>query len=361
MAGARRADLADSLRADAQAEWAAIDPEKVDEALERLPRAWTVSDYALLVLADVNMIDQAVHGCRETIWYASREAKFLFPPAPRLLDALSCAAMAHVSRFEYRMDLSDLDEAKFLARQVLALAREAGIEAGAWVRASMALAQADLWRYRVTGDTSGLDDAIEGLEIPAQTGDPRIEGLLAECLQARAETAEQQQALEELDRARAILDRLLDPDYEIPNLKVLPWVEAHWGATLCRVELIAYELTGDEPHLAKAMHLGRTAISHVEPSTAEAEEAHLSALLTWMTEAGVTAEAEEVAAEQTEIAIAAGTGQYWYALSSALMHADWSLQRGWSQPATTSARIAYDIVDQALDHQAGEEYRSTLR
>ncbi len=146
------------------AEWSAIDPEAVDEALDRLPRAWTVADYALRVLADVHLIDTAVHGCRETIWYGSREAWFLFPPTSGLLNALSCAALAHVARFEYRLDLGDLDEATFLAEQVLTLGREGGLETGSWVRASMANARADLWRYRVLGNPDLIDVAAPDWE-----------------------------------------------------------------------------------------------------------------------------------------------------------------------------------------------------
>ena len=130
MAEARRADLEAALRAEADTAWAEIDPAAVDEALAQLPRAWTVADFALCVLADVNLIDKAVYGCREIIWYASREARFLFPPATPLLDALACAALAYVARFEYRCDLGDLDEATFLARQVLTLGRETGLEQG---------------------------------------------------------------------------------------------------------------------------------------------------------------------------------------------------------------------------------------
>ena len=164
-------------------------------------------------------------------------------------------------------------------------------------------------------------------------------------------------ALADLERARDILDRLLDPEYPIPSLHVLPWLEAGWGATWCQVELTAYRITGEERYLARAVHLGRTAIAHVLPSTAEAEAAHLAALLAWVTADGVTREWQEIAARQVEIAIAAGTGRYWYAFTSALAHAEWGLSREWSQPATTSARIAYDIVDQTINHQSGEEYR----
>jgi hypothetical protein len=357
VATAKRADLEAALRAEAAAAWAEIDPAAVDEALARLPRAWTVADFALCVLADVNLIDKAVYGCRETIWYASREARFLFPPATNLLDALACAALAHVARFEYRCDLGDLDEATFLARQVLTLGHESGLDVGPWVRASIALARADLWRYRVLRDHALVSAAVGYIAEPADTGDPLAEALLAECLQARAETLDPDAAMIDLERARGILDRLLDPDYPLPNLKVLPWLEASWGATWCLVELTAYKITGEERHLSKAVHLGRTAITHVLPSTAEAEAAHLAALLAWVTTDGVTREWEEIAAKQVEIAIAAGTGRYWYAFTSALTHAEWSLPHGWSQPGTASARIAYDIVDQTIDHQSGEEYR----
>jgi hypothetical protein len=351
VAAAKRADLEAGLRTDAAAAWAAIDPEAVDEALALLPRAWTVSDFALRVLADVNLIDQAVHGCRETIWYASREARFLFPPATQLLDALACAAHSHVSRFEYRLDLGDLDEATFLAEQVLTLGQEARLDVGPWARASEALARADLWRYRVLGDPDLIDAAIGQLEEPANTGDPGLQALLAECLQARAEALEREDALTDLERARGILDRLLDPEYPIPRLKVLPWLEAGWGATWCLVDLTAYKITGEERYLSRAVHLGRTAINHVLPSTADAEAAHLAALLAWITADGVTSSWEDLAGEQVKIAIAAGTGRYWYALQSALTHAEWS------QLGTDSARIAYDIVDQALNHQSGEKYR----
>jgi CHAT domain len=357
VAAANRADLDATLRDEAAAAWAAIEPQAVDEALAQLPRAWTLGDFALRVLADVNVIDEAVFGCRETIWYASREARFLFPPAPQLLDGLACAAHSHVSRFEYRLDLGDLDEATFLAEQVLTLGQETRLDVSTWARAAAALAWADLWRYRVLGDPDFVDAAIDHIEEPANTGDPGMQALLAECLQARALTLDPDDALTDLERARAILDRLLDPEYQIPNLKVLPWLEAGWGATWCLVELTAYQITGEEECLSRAVHLGRTAIIHVLPSTAEAEAAHLAALLTWITADGVTRKSEEIAAEQVEIAIAAGTGRYWYALQSALTHAEWGLSHGWSQPGTTSARIAYDIVDQTLDHQSGEEYR----
>src|SRR4029450_77223 len=136
------------------------------------------------------------------------------------------------------------------------------------------------------------------------------------------------------------------PKYPTPPLKVLPWLEANWGATWCLVELTAYTVTGDERFLRHAIHLGRTAIEHVLPSTAEAEAAHLAALLAWIAAEGVTPRWEDVAAEQVDIAIAAGTGRSWYGLQSALRHAEWSLPRGWSQSGTTSARIAYDMVDQ---------------
>jgi hypothetical protein len=53
VAAARRADLEDALRAEATVAWAAIDPEAVDNALAQLPRAWTVADFALRVVADV--------------------------------------------------------------------------------------------------------------------------------------------------------------------------------------------------------------------------------------------------------------------------------------------------------------------
>lgn len=357
MATAKRADLEDALRADAAAAWAAIDPEAVDEALAQLPRAWTVTDFALRVLADVNVIDQAVYGCRETIWYASREARFLFPPATQLLDALACAAHSHVSRFEYRLDLGDLDEATFLAEQVLTLGQETRLDVGTWARASEALARADLWRYRVVGDPGLIDAAIGHLEEAANTGDPGLQALLAECLQAGAEALDPEEALTDLEQARRILDRLLDPKYPIPPPKVLPWLEAGWGATWCLVELTTYRITGEERYLSRAVHLGRTAINHVLPSTAEAEAAHLAALLTWITADGVTSRSEDLAGEQVEIAVAAGTGRYWYAFQSALTHAEWSLSRGWSQPGATSARIAYDMVDQTLNHQSGEEYR----
>lgn len=358
MAPARRADLEDGLRAEAEAAWAAVDPEAIEDALEQLPWAWTVSDFALRVLADVNVIDRAVYGCRETIWHASREARHLFPPSTALLDALACAALAHVARFEYRCDLGDLDEATFLARQVWELGEiDGGLEIGPYVRSAIALARADLWRYRVLGDPALATAAVAYIERPAQTGDPSAEALLAECLHARARTLEPDAARADLEQARAILSQLLDPEYSIPGLEVLPWLEAEWGAIWCQVELAAFELTGDVQQLHRSVHLGQTSTGHVLPSTADAEAAHLAALLTWIAVDGVTPELETLAAEQAEVAVAAGTGRFWYAFESALTHAEWSLPNGWSQPATTSARIAYDIVDQVIDLQSAEEYR----
>jgi hypothetical protein len=311
---------------------------------------------AARVLADVNVIDKAVWGCRETIWYASRQARLLFPPAMELLDALACAALAHVARFEYRLDFGDLDEASFLADQVLTLGQEGQLDVAPWVRAVMALARADLWRYRVLGDPELAAMAVTHIDGAAGTQDPLVEALLAECLHARAETLADDQALDDLARASDVLDRLLDPDYPIPSLKVLPWLEAGWAATWCLVELDRFNITGDQQRLSRAMHLGHQAVYHVRPSTAEAEYAHLAALLIYFDEHGSASEVGSVEAH-LDIAIAAGSGRYWYALMSALTFAEWSLPRGWSQPATTSARVAYDIIDQAVSHQAGENHR----
>ena len=81
------------------------------------------------------------------------------------------------------------------------------------------------------------------------------------------------------------------------------------------------------------------------------------AQLARITAAGVTPLLQEFAARQAEIAVTAGADRHWYALQSAFAHASWSLPQGWSQPATRSARIAYDIVDQAVLLQADEKYR----
>jgi hypothetical protein len=371
VAAARRDALAAGLAAGVAAEWGAIRPDSVDEALARLPAAWTVADMAQLVLDDVNVIDTAVHGCRETIWFASRQARFLFPPSTALLDALACAALAHVARFEYRLDLGDLDEATFLADQVLVLGADGGLDVAPWVRASMALARADLWRFRVGGDPDFADAAVRHIAEPASSGDPMAEALLAECLHARAAWLSPSDALSDLELAGELLERLLDPAHPLPQLDVLPWLQANWAALWCLVELERYGLTGDHEHRSRAIRLGRTAIDHVVPSTAEAEAAYLTILASVDVDdtsavpnrvhddrsADQASERRRLVAEQAEIAIEAGTGRYWYALQSALTHAESSLPYEWSQPATTSARIAFDIVDQTLNQQSSEQYR----
>lgn len=356
---ARRDDLEPSLRREVSAQWDRFNAGPPSaELMGDFPLAWSVSDIAETVLSDVNLLDQVISIGRNCAWGMIRHASYMFPPSQALLDTLACTAISYVNRFEYRLDLGDLDEATHLATQALDLvepAEPAEPMQLTRLRAVLALARADMWRYLVLDDSAHIESAIKRLEESSGPRDLISTGLLAECLRWRARTRPDGEAIQDLNRAAGLLDGLLDLR---PNLPGIEWHEARWGSVWGLIEGDLFRLTAGRAHLDRCVRLAGVAAEHVYPSTAAVEAALLEATLLHADATGMKrTKAERLAAEAVEVAIAAGSGRYWYALSSALRHAEWALPRGWNQPATTSARIAYDIIDQAINQQSSEAYR----
>lgn len=366
MAGADRATLGD-LQERTAAAWAAVDDLEGDVTLERIESAlaailegWLVSQYTHRIMVDVNLLDPAVHACRETLWYASRWGSLLFPPSELVLRVMTVAARAHLARFPYRQDLGDVDEAQFLANQVLVLKEELTQDAEDIASAAhAALAEAALWRFRVTGKPTDADAALAEARtaVAVESVDIITLGLLAECLVEHAKTRDIPDALNEAAEAQQTISSLLKFSSEHTENPALRWFESGWAATSAHAALLEYELTGQYGSFEAAERAADWGCYRTYPSTPEAEDALLATMIAGAPE-DVSAELESAIADEAEVVVAAASGRYWFAMQGTRRHAEWQLPRKWTQPATNSARIFYDCVDQILLNQSGDRYRT---
>lgn len=330
--------LADSLARQAaqlRAELASVSPND-KEALALFGRAATLSQWAALAAEDVTHLDEIVAAGFDIISAAGENLELLFPVDPDLLDTMTFVAWSYLERFDYRLDIYDLDEAQRYATDALKLAEGDQIREDLRIRAQTVIACAALRRFELNGDRALLDDAVTRLacSIDLQP-DPIAMAALATCLRYRADLSQPEAALDDLNRAGDLLANLIDPETGPPAIPIYPLLRAQWIAELGLVHLTASRLFASSGELDTARELVSAAIE-TWPSSPEA----------------LMAFAEVESTEQNyKRVLKLNKTNARIALQAARRLTDQAVAAGVAEDVVKPAQYVWDLLQQAVDRQ----------
>jgi hypothetical protein len=251
---ARITQEAGSLRADL----AALPP------TGRLPtfgRAATVSQWAAMAGQDVRELDAIIQLGEDAIRDATKVAGFADADMTPVCEAMSFMAWCFLDRFEYRLDLHDLDEADRYADQALTLGDMDSLSDPTWIRAQTVRARVtDQW-FEIDGDPERLGNAVQLLETTLERDlDPSSMAALARVFRHRAGTVTREDARVDLSNAVDLLETLVDPTSGPPEIQMTPVFRAKWLAELGLIYLAAYHLSGQEKYRNLALDRTTTAL-----------------------------------------------------------------------------------------------------
>ena len=246
---------------------AGLDP---TERLAGYGRAATVSQWAAMAGRDVQVLDAAIRLGEDVIREATQVAGFERSDMTLLFEAMSFTAWCFLDRFDYRLDLHDLDEADRYARQVVTLGGADSLTDATWIRATNVRAGVgDRW-YEIDRDPRRLDDAVADLESGLRRElDPTTMAALARVFRHRAEIEPGDAARIDLSNAVDLLETLLDPEGGPPQIHLTPLFRAHWQAELGLVYLAAYRQSDQEKYRDLAWQQVTAAVASW-PESAEA-------------------------------------------------------------------------------------------
>ena len=191
-----------------------------DEQLTLYPGSVTMTQWSTMLHQNVDELDEMLHIILNGIRTATHAGRALFPLNEHLLAALAGAASCHIDRFDYRYEMSDLDEAKRYAIQVLDLGAGRELEPSVAVGAHLVLGRVSIRRSQLGIDPEAVHRIIPALrECINQYGDALAIATLAICLRvsvAHPETTSEE-AEQALSEAAGLLSTLLQhPPPEIP-------------------------------------------------------------------------------------------------------------------------------------------------
>ena len=311
------------------------------DGLAGFGRAATVSGWAAMAGRDVRELDAIVEMGVLAIRAAAESPDFPFADMTDLLDVLTFTAWSYLDRFDYRLDVHDLDEADRYAEQALTLALgdATPVPDPIWIRAQTVHARAADLRFELDGDPAHLDGAIERLESTLERDlDPVSMAALARVFRHRAAVSLPDRARVDLGKAVDLLETLLDPDGGPPEIHITPLFRAGWMAELGLVYLAAHRSSGHAPYLERARELA-TAGLESWPSSAEVALA--------------LADIEGTTAAYRRVWPLAATDA-WCFLRASCRLARLSVGIGPPVAVGGAARSALDLLNEVLDRQAGD-------
>ena len=227
-----------------------------EQALKVFGHAATVTQWAAAATNDVSYLDSILAIGSDLLLAASLDSALLFPMSMDLIDAMTFVAWCHLERFDYRLDLLDLDEAERYTVDALKLAVDTNLSESINIRAQTVVARARFCRFDLNGDRSVLDDAVAGLESVTELQlDPIAMAALATCLRRRAEISQPEVAIDDLNKAAELLITLADSDTGPPEITIYPLLLAEWLSELGLVHLTASRLFGEAEKQEQAQRL----------------------------------------------------------------------------------------------------------
>jgi CHAT domain len=337
-----QAELAESLANEALRLQAGINSAAPDvgKALALFARAATVSLWASAAAENVQCLDDMVDLGFLLMRQAGRNTAYLFPAAPDLLNTMTFTAWCHLERFDYRLDVHDLDEANRHASNALELGDEDPIPEDIGIRAQTVIARTACRRFQIVGDVSLLDGAVTRLEAAvALQPDVTAMAALATCLRHRARVSELEAAQADLNRASGLLSSLANPETGPLPIPIYPVLRSQWIAELGLVHLAASELLANPAELERARELTSAAAR------------------IWPTSAALWAFAEVESAEQPYLQLIQRTKTRWSALQAAMQLARLAVSSGIVKEVIKPAQFACTLLDQVIERQVSDEAR----
>jgi CHAT domain len=240
-----------------------------DEQLRLYHDAVVMTVWSSMLQQNVAELDEMLHIILNGIRSATHAGRALFPLNEDLLAALAGAATCHIERFDYRYEISDLDEAERHALQVLELGAGREIPPPVAVGVHLTLGRVAIRRSQLRIDPEAVHRVIPALrDCVDRYSDALTMAVLATCLRvsvAHPDTTAQE-AQSALSEAAGLFDVLLrSPRPEIPVGALL---SAQWLSGLGLVHYAAYLLGGAERDLEEARKLTGFANS-VDPAGPE--------------------------------------------------------------------------------------------
>ncbi|TDQ00384.1 CHAT domain-containing protein [Labedaea rhizosphaerae] len=227
-----------------------------DEQLRLYHDATVMTVWSSMLDQDVTVLDTMLHIVLNGIRSATHAGRALFPLNDDLLVALAAAATCHIERFDYRYELSDLDEAQRHAIQVLELGAGRDIPPSAAVDAHLVLGRVAVRRSQIGIDPEAVHRIIPALRDCVETyNDALTMAVLADCLRvsvAHPDTTPEY-AQSALSEAAGLFDTLLRSPR--PDIPVGAQLSAQWLSGFGLVYYAAYLLGRSEDELEEARRL----------------------------------------------------------------------------------------------------------
>src|SRR3984893_7244498 len=307
-------------------------------ALALYSRAATVSLWAAMACVDVRLLDKIIDIGFYLMIAAGRNPERLFPPARTLLETMTFMAWCHLERFAYRLDVFDLEEANRYASDALTLGEGQEVPQPTTTRAETIIACAAERRYQLGGSAALLDQAITRLEhaISLQP-DANAMASLASCLRQRAEVAGGEAALRDLQEAGGLLAGLVNLQSGMPQIPVSPLLRAQWLAELALVHCTASQLFESAAELEIAKKLCQEALEEWPGSGA----ARLAT--------AIVVGRKHSSIRVRPLGLGGRPNNTWISLQAAETLAGLAAASGSATDAVWSSRIAWRILQQAID------------
>jgi hypothetical protein len=314
------------------------------QQLAAFGRASTVSQWAAMATRDVRELDATIRLGEHIIHKATGVEGFLHSDKTMLFEAMSFTAWCFLDRFDYRLDLHDLDEADRYAGQVLTIGGE-GLTDATWIRGQTVRARVGDRRYEIDHVPTHLEDAANRLDSALQRDlDPTSMAALARVFRHRSAIEKREDARLDLSRAVELLETLVDKGGGPPEIPVTPLLLAQWLAELGLVYLAAFRQSDQEQYRELAWDRVQAAVDSW-PASAEATLAMATV-------------ANERTAYQRVWQVA--DKDAWVHLEASCALARLAAGPGPTDPAVVSggAKSALDLLHVVIDRQISESNRA---
>lgn len=233
-----------------------------DEQLRLYHEAVTVTQWSSMLHQNVDELDEMLHIVLNGIRSATHAGRALFPLNEDLLAGLAGAALCHIERFDYRYEMSDLDEAERYAWQVLDLGAGREVDPTTYLGAYLALGRSAGRKTALGLDPQAVHRAIPGLrDCVERYSDAFAMAVLARCLRISVADPEMtaEDAVAALSEAGGLLATLLA--HPAPDIPVAGLLSGQWLAELALVHYAAHVLSGSEPEREAAVQYAAYAMN----------------------------------------------------------------------------------------------------
>src|SRR5262249_35579933 len=141
---------------------------------------------------------------------------------------------------------------------------------------------------------------------------------------------------------------------DIPPLHVQHWFDASWGAELALTHLARYCAQREVRDIELAVRYGLQAQEIMRTSMPAAAAVAMLSRAAVETPEGPT---EEQVRQAHRNCIRNGAVRYWYVLQTTYEVAEWCQRRGRAARASNAARVAFDILQQAVTHEYQDKHK----